>query len=150
VSLDLEGIVDAVASHAAASGYFDAVNLHEPKSAPRTGVTAAVWVQDLRPASSGLAATSARLEITVRVYASMVTDPPDMIDPSVLNAVSALMEAYSGDFTLGGLVRSVDLLGAEGNALSARAGYLEQDRRLFRVVDITVPCVINDVFDQAP
>jgi hypothetical protein len=31
-----------------------------------------------------------------------------------------------------------------------QAGYLSQDKRLFRVVDLTIPCVINDLWGQAP
>jgi hypothetical protein len=150
MSLNYEAITDAMASHAAASGWFESVNRHEPKSSPGSGLTAAIWVQDISPASSGLAATSMRVEMTVRIYTPMVTDPPDMIDPNVVGAVGSQLDAYSGDFTLGGLARHVDLLGEHGAPLGARAGYLETDRRLFRVMDITVPLIINDTYDQAP
>lgn len=152
MTLNLTGITDALASHALSSGWFDAVNSHEPKSAPNTaGLTAAVWVQNVGPASgaSGLSVTTIRLEMLVRVYTSMTTDPPDMIDPAVVGAVDALLQAYSGDFTLGGLIRNVDLLGRHGRPLGARAGYLELDHVVFRVMDVTVPVIVNDVYDQA-
>lgn len=152
MSLNLTGITDALASHALASGHFDAVNAHEPKSAPdSSGLTAAAWVQDIAPASgaSGLTVTTIRLEMLVRVYTSMTTDPPDMIDPAMVGAVDALLEAYSGDFTLGGLIRNVDLLGRHGRPLSARAGYLELDHVVLRVMDITVPVIVNNVYSQA-
>jgi hypothetical protein len=42
----------------------------------------------------------------------------------------------------------VDLLGAHGIPLSARAGYDEQDSKMFRVMDINLPLVINDVWQQ--
>jgi hypothetical protein len=149
--LDVVAVLDAVVSHALASGLFGAVNGHEPASAPGSGLTAAVWVQALAPVrSSGLAATSGRLELTVRLYSNMTSEPPDAIDPAMLGAVSTLMAAYSGDFDLGQHVRHVDLLGSAGVPLSARAGYLRQDDREYRVMDITLPALVNDIFTQAP
>jgi hypothetical protein len=43
----------------------------------------------------------------------------------------------------------VDLLGSAGAPLSAQAGYLNQDGRLFRVMTLTLPIIVNDVWDQA-
>lgn len=153
MALDISGILGAAQDHALASGHFATVNGHEPKNAPTGGgITAAVWVQHIGPvpAGSGLRQTSGRVELRVRVYTSMLSDPQDAIDPDVMAAVDALMSAYSGDFTLGGLIRNVDLLGAHGTGLSAQAGYLNQDGRLFRVLDITLPCIVNDLWEQTP
>src|SRR5690349_21618704 len=127
MSLDFRGVLTAVADHAAASGLFSRVNKHEPKSAPSGKLIAAIWVQFIGPAESGLASTSVRLVLTVRIYTPMISDPPDAIDPAIMRAVDVLMTAYSGDFTLGGLVRNVDLLGRGGVPLSANAAYLNQD-----------------------
>jgi len=149
--LGAAGILAAVKSHALATGLFEQVLGHEPKSAPGNGLTAAVWVQSLRPvASSGLASTSARLQLSLRVYTNMLQEPQDDIDTRILGAVDVLMAAYSADFTLGGLVRDVDLLGADGDPLSADAGYLEQDGKLYRVIVISLPLVVNDLYGQVP
>lgn len=156
MSQDLGGlfqaITDAAQSHAGASGWFDQVNGHEPKSAPGNGLTAAVWVDQVTPypGGSGLAATTIVVVLNVRVYASFVMKPEDAIDPNLIAAVGALMAAYSADFELGGIIQAVDLLGRTGQPLAARAGYLNQDGRLYRVMTITVPCICNDTFDQAP
>lgn len=151
MSLNVSGILDALVSHAMASGLFEQVNTHEPKSKPGRGLTAAIWVQSIAPATgaSGIGLTTTRLEFTVRIYQSMLMQPQDAIDPEVLSAVDVLMGLYSGDFTLGGLVRDVDLLGTFGTPLSARAGYLTQDGQLYRVMEITVPCIVNDLWAQA-
>jgi hypothetical protein len=151
MSLDTQGIIDAVASHAAASGFFERVNAHEPKNAPGNGVTGAVWVDRGGPApgQSGLSSTSALLVLKFRVYTNMLAEPSDAIDPAVMNALDALVTAWSGDFELGGQVRNVDLLGASGVPLSWQAGYLSQDNRVYRVMDLTLPLVISDVWAQA-
>jgi hypothetical protein len=121
MSLDSNAIIDAVASHAAASGWFERVNRHEPKNAPGHGLTAAVWVDQLGPvpAGSGLRKTSARVVLNVRVFQNMLAEPQDEIDPNMMSAVDALMTAYSGDFELGGNVRNVDLLAQAGTPLAA-------------------------------
>lgn len=147
--MDITGILDRVVSHAMATGLFERVNQHEPKSAPGNGLSCAVWVDSIAPArSSGLSATSGRLAIQVRIYTSMLSEPPDAIDPALVSAVDALMTAYSGNFGLGGTVRCVDLLGMAGEPLSAKAGYLSQDNKIFRVMTILVPLIVNDLWNQ--
>ncbi len=148
MALDVNGVVGAVVSHALALGRFERVNGHEPRKAPNKGLTAAVWVDRLGPAQSGLASTSVRLVLLVRVYAPLAAAPSDAIDPRVLSAVGALMGAYSGDFTLGGRARAVDLLGMAGTPLEARAGYVTQGATAYRVMTITLPILLNDVWDQ--
>jgi hypothetical protein len=151
VSIGLSAIMNAVTSHAAASGHFDRVGSHEPKNAPGKGLSAAVWVDRIEPIPrvSGLATSGALVVLNVRVYTNMLADPPDSIDPNLVAAVDALIGAYSGDFELGGNVRNVDLLGSYSSGLGAQAGYLEQDGKLFRVMTISVPLVINDAWGQA-
>ncbi len=152
MSIGLQAILDVVNSYAAASGYFDRVAGHEPKNAPGNGISSATWVDRIGPlpAGSGLAATAALVVLNQRVYTNMLADPPDAIDPNLTAAVDSLMASYSGDFDLGGNVRNVDLLGAYSPGLSAQAGYLEQDGKLYRVMTITLPLVIDAVWGQAP
>lgn len=151
MSLDIRGVLDAIQSHALASGFFTEVNGNEPLSPPDTsGLTCAVWVEQIGPArgGSGLASTSIRLCFYVRLYSGMHIEPADAIDPNLMDALDALMAAYSGDFTLDGRLREVDLLGQFGDPLGARAGYLLEGGTEFRVMTITLPVIVNDLWDQ--
>lgn len=150
MSLDTTAILDAVASRAMRLGQFERFTRHEPKGAPGQGLTVAFWVQSLTPLAlaSGLAATSARLEVTCRFYQPMLTEPQDEIDPRIMAATDALFTVLSGDFDLDGLVRNVDLLGAFGVGLSAQAGYQTIDRTLYRVMTIVIPLVVSDAWPQ--
>jgi hypothetical protein len=150
MALDAAGLTNAMASHAATLGLFDVVNLHEPKNAPGNQLTCAIWVQDMVPASSGLASTSFRVTFNVRIYSSMLQEPQDAIDPTMLAAVDLLLSDYIGSFTLGGLLREVDVRGIDGNPLRVDAGYLVQDGKAYRVLTISVPCVINDLYAEVP
>lgn len=143
-------VTNALATHALETGLFSQANRFEPKSAPNDGLNCAIWVQSIKPASSGLISTSVRFECMVRIFGNMLQEPQDMIDSNLSAAAWQLMSAYSGDFTLGGLVESVDLLGKDGEPLSSEAGYVEIERRLYRIITITLPVKINDAFDQAP
>lgn len=152
IPLDAAAVYAAAADHAAASGLFDRVIGHEPKSAPGRGLTAAFWLADLRPvpAESGLALTTYRLVLNVRIYNPMLQEPQDGIDLAILTAASALLVAYNGDFTLGGLVKDVDILGRAGEPLAGRAGYIEQDQKWYRAMVLTLPLILNDLAEQAP
>jgi hypothetical protein len=97
---------------------------------------------------SGLAVSSARVVLNVRIYTSMLQEPQDAIDPAVADAVDALFTAYGGDFELGGAVEAVDLLGMAGPGLSAQAGYLTIADKIYRVMTITLPLLVNDVWTQ--
>lgn len=146
----LRTVTDRLLSPAATSGrFFNLPMAHEPKSAP-SDLTYAIFLTGLQPIPrrSGLPVTSVRLEMTGRIYKPFREVPEDLIDPAIAGATGALMAAYSGDFELGGMVCAVDLLGAYGAPLAARAGYQTVDRITFRIMDITIPMIIDDAFDQ--
>ena len=150
MALNITAILDSVQSQVEALGLFETVNLHEPKSKPGNGLTCAIWADKVGPAigGSGLDNTSALVVMAVRVYTSMLQEPYDLIDPNMISAVDGLLTAFSGAFTLSGNLRDVDLLGEFGTPLTAVAGYINQDGKLLRVMTITLPLVVNDVWKQ--
>jgi hypothetical protein len=147
----VSALFSAAISQAQSLGIFARVNGHEPKSAPGTQLSCSFWGGGIKPAAtaSGLGAVSGVVTLNARIYSSFVAKPEDGIDPHLLAAGCALMAAYSGGFTLGGTVRDIDLLGEFGEALSGQMAYLEQDGKLFRVFDLVIPVVINDLWTEA-
>lgn len=149
MALGSQAILDAIASYAMQGGYFERVNQHEPKNAPGNGLSCAIWVQSVEPTrSSGLAATSVRMVFNIRLYSSMLQEPQDAIDPNILAALDDLIETFNDELTLGGAVRTVDVFGMAGISLGAQAGYINQDGKLYRVMTITLPVIVNDVWSQ--
>lgn len=147
----VDDLFNAIVSNTAATGYFETVNQHEPKTAPGNGLTCSIWVDTIKPVqTSGLNSTSGMVTFFVRVYNSMLAEPQDDIDPAITKAVTSLMSAYSGDFDFGQVadVRAIDLLGAYGEGLAAQAGYMEISNKMFRVMVLNLPIVINDMWDQ--
>lgn len=150
-------LTDALQTHALRVGYFDRVNKSEPKRAPDYGLTAAIWPQNIAPlpTESGLPITTGLVTYVARIYQPMLQDPIDQIELNMMRATALLMAALSADYQLtdaGGtgepLIRNVDLLGAYGPGLAANAGYLDVDRTKYRVMDIDVPMVVNDMYEQ--
>lgn len=145
-------LTDRLVSHAKSLGVFDQINEFPGGSAP-TGLSCAIWNQSCSPArgASGLKATTIRLEYTVQLRHKVITAAPEMIDPRMIRATSRLMAAYSGDFSLGATVKNIDLLGAHGEPLGYQAGFIDWENdpsNVYRVITITVPLIINDVFEQ--
>jgi hypothetical protein len=146
--------VDALTSYmtsvAAQLGTFRSVNLHEPKSAPGTGLRLAIWADSIQPLAeaSGQASSSGYVVMLARAYGNMLAKPEDDIDPRLMKSATALIGAYSADFTLGGNVRNIDLLGMYGTKLGAQAGYITIASTMYRIMTVTVPCVVNDMWDQ--
>lgn len=146
--IGFESIQDHLISHAGRLGVFDTVNGHETMNAPGRGVHAEVYVDTIDPIrSSGLAATSARLGMKVRISTDM-SEPQDGIDPRIVGAADAFIGSIHSDFELDGDARNVDLLGTYGIPLSGRSGYLTRASLQFRVIDVIVPIIINDAWSQ--
>jgi hypothetical protein len=143
----LQPLVDAVVTHAQAIGRFERVNGHEPVSAPGNGLTCAVWPQEIvSTRSSGLRSTSILVMLSVRIFAPGMSEPRDDVDPTMVAALSNLLAEYHRDFTLGGLVRQVDIFGQHGRGpLRAVAGWLTPK---IRVYTINLPLVVDGVWTQ--
>ena len=149
MALDLASPRSWLTSHAQALGLFGQVLGHEPVSAPGSGLTFAVWLGGIGPTqSSGLNSTSARVTFNGRVYLPADTEPMDDVDLVIGEAAAAVIGAYSADFTLGGTVRNVDLLGEGDEALRAKFGYLQLGSTTYRVATLTIPTIVNSVWTQ--
>lgn len=148
--MDTAGIVAAVTSHAQTLGEFDVVSFHEPKGAPGSGLSLAVIASDggTVAAASGLASASSRVALTARIFKPLLGQPGDETDADLLTAMDLLFGAYASAFTLDGLVRNVDLLGQHGTGLTWRAGYVRIDEVTFRIVDINLPMILNDQWNE--
>lgn len=144
-------VLRALATPVEATGRFDRVVLGEPKSAPGTGLSASVFVSDLYPvpARSGLATVSVRMETCIRVMLGMLTEPQEAIEPTILEAIEDVWTRMFGDFDLGSEVSHVDILGAYGERIRARFGYITLDSTMYRIADVFVPVILPNEITEA-
>lgn len=152
MSIGIAAVLDAVGSHARSTGFFSEVILHEPKAAPQSG-TCAVFVSKIVPfrERSGLISVSVVVTLTVRLYSNFIQEPADNIDRDLVIAGDTLISAYIGDLDLGDENREVDALGQSsgGVGVAGDMGYINHDNKLFRVLDISLPVIVNDVWTEA-
>lgn len=141
-----KALLQAVQSHAQELGIFTGnVSVHAPLSTPPNDLACWITVESAQPVvSSGLSAVSIRVTLLIHVTMSLNSRPLDNVDPAVLGAAAALMNAYAGDFTLGGLVREVEIFGG----LKAQAGYVMFEGNPLRTAEITLPVIVNDAWQE--
>jgi hypothetical protein len=146
VTFDATALFHAVESHAMTLGIFPGgVNIHE-SAAPPEKPACSFWLGPGAPyqQGSGLASTAARVTILARIFSSRMQRPLDGIDPAVLNSTFTLVGEYNASFTLGGLIRNVDVMSVRWTP-----GYLEYaGGQGWRVVEVTLPVIINDLWTQ--
>lgn len=145
----------AVGDVARQSNLFDRVDDHDSRNPPGRGLTCQVLMGAFEPVgrASGLSVTAARMEFTVRIAAPRMQSPDGKTDQAVLYAAAYLLAVYNADFDLDevtpdGLVRCVDVLGMYGDPLRIEPGWITDSELPYRVADITVPLILNDVFPQ--
>lgn len=148
--LNTPAVLVAAIDHLQATGLFESVQDHESTSAGIGGMWADVWVGGIKPVAeqSGLAATSALLVLTVRIYLNAMAPAAGSLEQTITGAADQLLLAYNESFTFDGHVNWIDLLGQYGTSLSSVGGYVTVSNTQYRCMTITVPCVIDDVWPQ--
>lgn len=153
MTLSIDAITSALADKALILGVFDSVTGHEVKSPPGTGIICEIvfGTFNLEPNRSGLDTVSFKLVFRVRMRTTWAQQPADAIDPALLKAADALLASYCGGFTLGGLTNAIDLLGlAGGTPISAQSGYIDQGGTKYRIIEITLPVLVDDLWQESP
>jgi hypothetical protein len=151
--LDWTGLRSAVITHAKLSGRYERHQEAEYLTPPGAGLSVAVFggpdaITPVR--TSGLGMTSARVELLARIYHPAKTTPVGVVDARLVAAADDLMYRLTGDFTLNSRARAIDVLGAHGEMLRARLGWLPypEEGGVYRVADITIPIILNDIHEQ--
>lgn len=148
MALDIDTLLGKLVTHAATTGHFDSVNTHEPDNAPGNGVTCNVVLDRINFVPGGLSYTSARVAFAMSLMYPTDVLPRDDSEAHLVKALDAVMRSLNGDFTLGGTVRMVDIGGAHGEELSTIAGYVKIQEQVYRVMEITIPLIVNDVWEE--
>lgn len=154
-TLDIPGLQGAVMAAYQRAGGFEDVLGHEPRHAPNQGLTGACWLQGVRPIgrASGLRGAATLITFLMRIYVPAGTGDNqsyDEIDQKMLDATDRVLALLVGGFTLGGRVRNVDVFGSHSPGLSADAAYQQIGAARFRVMTITLPLIVNDMFPEVP
>jgi len=149
--MTIETTLSKLSSLLKTMGIFRTVQAVEPKGAPGSGLTVAVYLNNITPAAkaSGLNAATGLYVYTIRIYTNMLQEPAEKIDTILAHAIDKVFLALAGDVDLDASIRNIDVFGELGTPLKAQAGYVEVDKLMYRSVDITLPLIINDSWPLA-
>jgi hypothetical protein len=142
----------ALTTQASASGLFTRVIGHEPKSPPGNGFSYCIWLGPVTSVGrvSGLGASAGRVEWTARIMTPFLQKSEDEIETDLMRRILQMIGLYSADITIGATVMEIDLLGAYGTGLQTSAiGYLEISGSHYRVAELTIPVIIDNLWTQA-
>ena len=139
-------IMEKLRSFLAASARFPGgTGIGEPK-APPTSAYASVILGPItltEPTAGG--ATSGRIDLIVRIYRDAINEPLEDTEFLMATTVLELFEDFCGDFDFGDAnVRNLLPLD-----MAATPGYQTIGNTLYRVMDITVPLMVNDMTTMA-
>jgi hypothetical protein len=138
-----KALFTAVRSLAQQLGIFQAIDTHEPENAPGNRLYCSITLGGIGPAPSGLNILSGQVTLLVRIWSAAMQRPLDDIDPEALATIAAFIGALAGAFTLGGTVRNIKIAD-----LTATPGWIQAEGKPFRVVEMPVPIVINDMWAE--
>lgn len=149
LGFELGPALDEFRSMCRKSAGFEIVLPHEPRKPPVAGFSIGAWLNtmDPIPRRSGLAATSLRVELMARIYLPM-SGRPEAIDTETARRVDLIFRALHDDITITPADHEIDWLGAYGEPVRARSGWLTIENALIRVMDIYVPFIVNDAYAQ--
>lgn len=144
-----------ITDYVSQTGLFDSVQKFELDGNPGQFV-AAVFPAPLalEPVEglSGVNITSLRVTFIIRLYLAVSQQTPDVIDPKMMHATATIMQKFNGGFTFGESIYGVDVLGEQGVRLSSNCGYMKvgstDPSALYRIMDITVPLLLANIWPQ--
>ncbi len=152
-AFEIRATLKVIQSHIAASGYAPLNQIGEPKGAlatrDRLGASVHLGTGIVNRAALG-GGTEERHIVIVRFYMNALAEPQEDIEFLLSEGVSKVSEALIGDFTLGSTVRNIAIAGEAGQALAYESGYLDISGTMYRIVDLTVPMIVDNAVTQAP
>lgn len=148
---DVTASMRALESHLLSSGRFVHVQVGEPKAVVDSdGFVAALMMDHAQIVSLTMSTTIELHVVTIRIYKNMLAEPQDQWEIDGAKIYSEVSDLLYADFTLGGQVRNIDFGGEHGSTYQAIWAYGDIGGPIFRVVDITVPLVVDGATTLAP
>ena len=148
MAFDTSSTMDAVASHMTRSGYFPGgVQIGEytsPPDAIGTQLAGAIFM--MNSSIVLLFADGGTREVHVlmlRVYSDF-KDQTNTNEKRLALSVNQIASNILADSDLGSTIMSVDVTGQYGTGVSMEWGQLTISDRMYRVVDITLPFIVDD------
>ena len=143
MSFNITAAMRQLESVLAKSGYYRHVQIGEPKQATERWTGALFMEQTITWLT--LSTLCAVHVVILRTFDNMLHEPQEDVELEMAIIVDQVMDDLSGDFNLGDNISHIDIGGEHGPPLAARWSYIDVGGPMYRVSDITIPLVVNDV-----
>ena len=140
----IKSTLQAISDYIQKSGYVQKSTIGEPKAPPSEPVSAAVFLDSVAVAALTLNGTIEVHTVTLRLYMDMLGDPTEDIEFGMAEVVSNISSDLLGEYDLGASIRNVDAAGMHGSPLRATWGYVDVGGKMFRIVDMSIPLIVDD------
>jgi hypothetical protein len=147
MAFEIGSTLHAIETYVQKLGLFQTVQIGEPKSPPGQGIHAAIFMTSVS-VNMVYAGGDTRENhvVTVRVYKDMLAEnyePQQNLESDLASVLSKLMSNLLGDTDLESTVMSIDAAGMDGSSMNANFGYVDVGGSMYRIVDVTVPLIVN-------
>ena len=139
--------LEAIQSHVNSSGYVSECIIGEYTSAPMpSGLGIAASVIPMREETvMAFGATTRELHtVLLRLYRDWLSEPASSRDLPLEEAKGVILANLKGDLDLEGAAMSLDIAGMHSGGYSADWGRVEIGSTIFRVIDMTLPVIVDD------
>ena len=147
MAFEIKNTLHAVETYVTNLGLFSTVQIDEPKQPVGRGLHAAIYMQSVSITTIYLGGDTRESHVVqLRVYKDMLAeypDPQNSLEAELTSVVSKLMSNLLGDTDLESSVMSIDAGGIDGTSMTATYGYLSLGGVMYRVVDISIPLIVN-------
>jgi hypothetical protein len=147
MAFDISDTLHAVETYVQKLGLFNSVRIGEPKDALAQGFHAAIWMESVSINMVYVGGDTRETHtVTLRIYKDMFadeTDPQQNLEIDMAVTTSKLMDNLLGDTDLESTVMSIDAAGMDGTSTDRNFGYTNLSGTLYRIVDITLPIIVN-------
>ena len=146
VPFNLTNTLDRIVTYLQGDGGISSAQAGDPK-APPVGVTRVFASVIMRSTSIVALTLNGTIElhvILIRLYRDMLAEPQKSIEIDLATAAQRIQADIAGEYDLGGSIRSVDVGGSYGEPLRTDWGYVTISNTMYRIVDITVPLLVDD------
>ena len=148
---NIKATLEAVQNHLLKGAYLKKVQIGEPKAPPSEPLAAALFMNRVGIVLIFAGGDTRESHVvTLRVYRDMLAEPQESIELDLALAVSDLSSDLLGEFDLGATIMSIDAAGAHGTPYGAEWGYVDVGGRMYRIVDVTIPLIVDGSATMVP
>lgn len=140
-----------IESKVKATGQVAMAQVGEPKAPPSTLPAVAIFMDSVRIYKMTVdGGTGEVYTVNLRVYADMLKEPQEWNEYGLAEVAENLVNKLLTDADLNSKVMTIDAAGIAGEGVGLRWGYLDVSGKMHRIVDITLPLLVNDSVTVAP